>query len=422
MKKKYLKDLFLNNNYLKQTKVIISSSIISKLITVISLPIITRIYDPDNFGVYTAFASTIGLINPISTFRYERAITIAKNQDEEIKIVITCILLSIFTSILLFFGIIIVEQFFFKFRNFIEILIAVPTGSMLIGIYQPLYYYAIKKQAFKSISRSKLIQSIGALISQLILFPTGSIGLIVGYIILNSAGFEGYYFYFLKISFRSIKKYLLNIPYIIKKYSDFGFYLFLSSIVEQIGTNLPKILILNAYGQEILGFLGLSISLYNIPIFIALNSFGTFFIGNVNNLFIKGSLKKEIKKIILNLFIFGFLLCLITNILVPNLIGIFLPYKWFPIINIIRIISPLFVCELISSTINSAFYPSRNLKLSFKYQLLLSLMMIIPLFISIKLNLSFNYTLFIYVLSSCIGYLLQIFSMTKNSIKKKIKN
>ena len=81
MLRKIFKELLSENNYIKQTKGIISSSIFSKLVTIISLPLITRLYDPDNFGVYTAFASTISLINPISTFRYERAIVVAENES-----------------------------------------------------------------------------------------------------------------------------------------------------------------------------------------------------------------------------------------------------------------------------------------------------------------------------------------------------
>ena len=418
MIKKYFKNIVFDNIYLKKTKAIISSSIFSRLITVISLPLITRLYDPDNFGVYTAFASTLGIINPISTFRYERAIVIAKNENEELKIVFASIIFSITTSLLIFFGIIFVNEYFFKFRNFIEILITVPIGAMLIGFYQPLYYLAIKKKKFNSISNSKLIQSLGCLLSQIIFFPIGSIGLIIGFIILNSSGFESSFFSILKLKIKRFKKNLKTIPSTIKKYKDFGFYLTLSGIIESIGNEFPKILILNAFGQDSLGFLGLSISLYNIPIFVATNSFGTFFIGNVNNLFIKGSLKKEIKIVILNLAILGIFVCLITNLLIPYLVDIFLTEKWIPIINIIRIISPLFICELISSSINSSFYPSRKLKLSFSYQLLLSSLKIIPLLFGIALNFSFNLNLSIYVLASSLGYILQIYSMTKNSIKE----
>tara|TARA_A100001388_G_scaffold277253_1_gene267636 strand:+ start:9749 stop:11026 length:1278 start_codon:yes stop_codon:yes gene_type:complete len=416
MKKKYLKNIFVDNIYIKKTKLLISSSIFSRLITLISLPIITRIYDPDNFGVYTAFASIIAIINPISTFRYERAIVIAKNSKEEETIVFASIVFSIITSVLIFFGIIIIHNYFFKFRNFVEILIFFPFGSMLVGFYQPLYYLAVKRKKFKSISISKLIQSIGCFFTQIIFSSTGSIGLILGFIILNSSGFEFSLFKILKIKLKRFRKNILSIPKIVKKYKDFGFYLTLSSIIESLGNEFPKIIILNAFGQESLGFLGLSISLYNIPIFISNNSLGTFFIGNVNNLFLKNSLKNEIKQIIINLFVLGLIVCLITNLFAPYLVNLFLTEKWMPTINIIRIISPLFICELISSSINSAFYPSRKLKLSFSFQVLISSLKIIPLLVVVGLDYNFNMSLSIFVLGSCIGYIFQIYSMIKNSI------
>ena len=55
------------------------------------------------------------------------------------------------------------------------------------------------------------------------------------------------------------------------------------------------------------------------------------------------------KQIIINLFVLGLIVCLITNLFAPYLFNLFLTEKWMPTINIIRIISPLFICELISS-------------------------------------------------------------------------
>ena len=404
--------------YIRKSKRLFTSSLISKLITIVSLPLITRLYNPDNFGVYTGFAAIVGIINPIATLRYERAIVITKSKEERLKIVTAAFSITLLISLLVLISIIVCNFFFIRLNNFKEILLTLPIATLIIGIYQPLYYLALLEKQYSLITLSKLKQSIGSFLFHLLLYPIGSIGLIVGYIISNGSGFESLFIKQIKYIKKDFYKKINYIPNTLKRYKDFGLYLTLSSLLSCIGNHLPRLIFLEFFGQTGLGFIGLAIGLYNIPIYLAQNTINTFFICDVNELSSKGLIRKEINQILKNLLLMGIAICLIMNLFMSNMINLLFGEAWSPLANVILLMSPLFVFELISNTLNYVLYPSRKLKISFLFELILASLKIIPLLVGIKLGFSFNQSILVYVIFSCVGYALFIAKIINTSKNK----
>ena len=54
----------------------------AQIIGVLFTPIITRIYDPADFGTLTLILSVVGILSTLSSLRYESAITIEKIRSE----------------------------------------------------------------------------------------------------------------------------------------------------------------------------------------------------------------------------------------------------------------------------------------------------------------------------------------------------
>ena len=92
--------------------------------------------------------------------------------------------------------------------------------------------------------------------------------------------------------------------------------------------------------------------------------------------------------------------------------------SWTPLIKVVFLLSPLFVFELICNSLNYVLYPSRKLKVSFFFQIILTFLKTIPLLIGIKTGLSFNEAILVYVIFSCVGYILYIRKIIKTSKKK----
>jgi hypothetical protein len=54
------------------------------VITGAAAPILTRRYEPKNFGVLTTFASILALLKVVSSLRYELAIAQPEDDDDEV--------------------------------------------------------------------------------------------------------------------------------------------------------------------------------------------------------------------------------------------------------------------------------------------------------------------------------------------------
>ena len=151
-----------------------------------------------------------------------------------------------------------------------------------------MYYLALQEKRYKLITRSKLIQSIGSLICQLLLYPIGSLGLIFGFIISNASGFEKLLINEIKYIKKDFLIKIRSVPNTLIGYRDFGFYVTLSSLLEVIGNHGPRLIIFYLFGQKELGFIGMAIGLYNVPIYLSQNTIDTniqrFYSDTVNNL------------------------------------------------------------------------------------------------------------------------------------------
>ena len=73
----------LKNEYLKNISTVATGTFLSQLVLILFIPILSRIYTPNEFGLFIhffiAFSSSIAII---STFTYERAIVLPKEKTE----------------------------------------------------------------------------------------------------------------------------------------------------------------------------------------------------------------------------------------------------------------------------------------------------------------------------------------------------
>ncbi len=72
----------LKNEYLKNISTVATGTFLSQLVLILFIPILSRIYTPNEFGLYSLFIAFSSSIAIISTFTYERAIVLPKEKTE----------------------------------------------------------------------------------------------------------------------------------------------------------------------------------------------------------------------------------------------------------------------------------------------------------------------------------------------------
>ena len=79
-------DLFARRSgFLGNTLKLVAGAGIGQALTLIISPILTRLYTPSEFGVYTFFISIVGGAALVATLRYEMAIILQKDEKQAIN-------------------------------------------------------------------------------------------------------------------------------------------------------------------------------------------------------------------------------------------------------------------------------------------------------------------------------------------------
>ncbi len=88
-------------SYLRHAFILLKGSAGARLISLAGAPVLTRIYDPENFAILALYTSILMMVQPVASLRYEMAIVIAKSDLQAKRIMSISILLSMLAMLFL---------------------------------------------------------------------------------------------------------------------------------------------------------------------------------------------------------------------------------------------------------------------------------------------------------------------------------
>lgn len=257
---------------IRSAGVLLSGTFIAQLISFLALPILTRLYSPSEFSVFAVFAAVLGILAPISCLRYEIAIPLPQDDKDAANLVAISILSSIAVSMVIFLVIVLQTERIIDLINqpgIDGLLFLLPVGVVLAGIFGAFQYWATRKSKFSIIARSRIHQAIGGVSIQLLLgwLRFGPLGLVLGHLINGSAGIFsiGRRVLYLDVAlFKSIN--FQSMKVVAVRYSNFPKLSVIESLANNIGIQLPLIIIAIHLGGGEAGYLMLVIRLLQAPL------------------------------------------------------------------------------------------------------------------------------------------------------------
>ncbi len=181
----------LSNGFVRAVGVLAGGTAAAQLIGIAALPLLTRLYTPDDFSVMAVFAAFLGLIAGIACLRLEVAIPLPDSDKEAANLLGASLTASACFAILTLCG-----SLVFIYSDF-QILPAsypdffwwlLPIGVWAMSSYAALLYWQSRKQRFAVITHTKFIQALSGVSAQLLLGWAGAIGLLIGQIIMSGFG------------------------------------------------------------------------------------------------------------------------------------------------------------------------------------------------------------------------------------------
>lgn len=271
-----IKSTLSKNKFFKNVFILVSGTVIGQLILILSSPILTRLYTPDEFGVFSTYVAIIGIIASVITLRYHIAIPLPDRKKEALNLFVLSILIVFIFSLISFFIIVllkfeVIKISFLSLSAIGNIIYIIPIGLLGIGLYSILNYWAIRDSAYKEISKTKVNQGIGTVSTQIGLgsVNSGSIGLIVGQVIGHTVGISTLFKSFLKENrnfWRSIS--IKSLLKVIKDYKNFPLYSTWTAIINKSGSQLPVLILTFYFGPAVTGFYALGLRVMQTPVTI----------------------------------------------------------------------------------------------------------------------------------------------------------
>lgn len=405
--KKY-KGYITNNKYIRKLSYALSGTIISQLIPIIFSPILSRIYTPEAFGVYTTFIS-ISVINSILVSgSFDSAIAIAETNSEAFHIFrLLCTLTSIVSICIIPVAIMISGPIGEKIgiEKVSWIIWLIPIYSMLLVFYQGIYYLYIRYGMINYTARLKIEMSLFVIGSNIlfVLFYHEEGGLVVSqiiaYFILLLFNLPRIYNCYIKFVSMKIKQNNCETSIgLIKKYKEFPLKYMPSMILNSLTVQLPSIALTTMFGTTIGGYYAITNRVLNAPVAAIGSAFGDVY---KNEAFEEkektGAYRKVFNKSLKMLLLLGVIPFMILMLTSPFLFKVVFGSKWYQAGIMSSYMTPMYLAKFIAVPLSFALIISKKHNQNLLLQIILLIGAITSFIIGGVLYNNWKVTILLYV-------------------------
>lgn len=245
---------------------------LARIVGIASIPILTRLYSPDDYGVLAVYTSIVTVLVPILTFRYVTAIPLPKTDAMAFNLFVLCAKLIVLGTVLIaltlgLFGHTVLG--WFSMEELAPYWWLIVIGVMGTASYELLSMWATRKKDYKVIAKTQFSQSLlGNLIKiGLGILAVKPLGLVFGQIVAQSGGIGSYIKNAIK-DFRALRLGLINKKQwlLASYYQDFPKYRLPSQILMLLSVQAPVLMMAALHGKAETGQLGLAIMALSLPV------------------------------------------------------------------------------------------------------------------------------------------------------------
>ena len=237
------------------------------------MPIVTRLYAPEAFGLQSIFGSIVMLIAVFATMSYHSSLILPKTEDEAFLMFAVCIVLTLlitgFSVLIIFFG----YDFIIQKSNTPELkyyLWLTPVLVFFHGLYQTLRFWNTRHKIFGRIAASRVIETIS---KKSLIIGSGFLGYTTGGSLIYGTLFASILKNLVLVgklwqeNKKRIKR-IINLENLLtgaKRYRKFPMYSVWSELLSRIPDVITVFLIVHYFNKTLLGHYSLSLMVLTLP-------------------------------------------------------------------------------------------------------------------------------------------------------------
>jgi len=304
---------------------------VSSAIGLLIMPILTRVYLPSEFGVFSLFFSLAAILSVVSCLRYEITIVLPSEDEDAVNLmVLSLICASLFACFLFLLLFLFSDDLHFMpglsvIGNWIYLL---PIVVFFVGVSDIFSYWNTRNKFFSRIAYAQVVNQLSGGLLKLGLglwMQPVALALIFSNVIGRIFSLFVYFFSLTKSDFGFIIEHssIKSIVDVAIRYRDFPLFGSWSILLGVLSWQAPLFLLVHFHGLEVLGYYALAFSLMELPMRFLLGALGRVFYQQAADYKSKEQLAESIE---------GLLQHLVRSLLFPLLVFMFIGEDLFAVV------------------------------------------------------------------------------------------
>jgi len=341
---------------------LVTGSVFAQGLGVLVVPIVTRLFAPEAFGVVALFASITGTLGVVACLRYQLAIMLPKTDEDAANL----LGVSLF-SVLIITGLSILTIFFagnhiarlLNSQELSNYLWLVPVAVFINGTFLALNYWNSRTKHFGRLSIARVVSSVATQTTKLgagfagfvsggVLIGTSILGQLVATVVLGGQILRDDQRLF-KADIRW-KKMIAGL----KRHKKFPIYSTWSALINTASHQLPVWFLAFYYSANVVGFYSVAIFVVSVPTRIVGDALAQVFYQEASNAYNQtGEMRNVVEKVFMRLVSCGIFPALLLMLVGKELFIIVLGTQWAEAGVYVQILTPFLFLQFISSPLST---------------------------------------------------------------------
>jgi O-antigen/teichoic acid export membrane protein len=267
-----IRSLRLVDGFVRNVFVLMSGATIAMIVPLLATPLLTRLYTPEDYGIFALYLSIVLPLSVLITGNYELALMLPKRDEEAFNLLSVCAS----ASLLIGAGFLLASSFLAGHTASLlgSSLISTwlplaPVLAFIIGLQQTFSYWANRKKQFKSLGANKIVESIVTPVASTAFgfcsWGVGGlvVGLLGGKIVATWMLGRGVWRAKTKSKWQfKVKLMLLQA----RRYADFPLVSTPASLLDLLALQIPILLLTRSFGPSVVGLFALSNRVIGAPL------------------------------------------------------------------------------------------------------------------------------------------------------------
>jgi O-antigen/teichoic acid export membrane protein len=268
------------NSFLRQAVVLTVGTLLGRAIAVLAMPVLTRIYSPDDFSVLASYSAILGMLAVIACLRLEIAIPMPEDEDIALDLLTLSLICTIAVALITVVVLLLAFDPILSALSAVDtalVLWLVPLGGLLVGSYQAFQFWATRQKLFTDIARTRVGQAAAGVVAMLGLgaMSVGPVGLSLGHMLMSGAGALGLAWRALRDSPDLLRRVsLTRARRTLLAYRRFPIWSMPEALANVAGLQIPILIIASAAPPGEAGHLMVAMQVMLLPMALVGNSIG----------------------------------------------------------------------------------------------------------------------------------------------------